>query len=194
MLKKLKKYLSYRLASLIKPEIIGGFTRADKVFLKHVGISNMSHVSYPENLDIEDYVFIGHFNYIDCLIGTRIGEGTQISNFISVLNHSSHLALRLHAKQQAIIKPEDRKGLTKGRVDIGKYCFIGAHSIIMPGTKLGDGCIVSAYSFVKGEFPPFSILRGSPAVVVGDARQIDEQMLAQFPELREHYMGGNFYP
>lgn len=193
MLKKLKKYLSYRLASMVKPEIIGGFTRYDGVFLKHVGISNMSHVSFPENLHIEDYVFIGHFNYVDCLIGTRIGEGTQISNFISVLNHSSHHALRLHARQQANMPPQNRKGLVKGKVDIGKYCFIGAHAVIMPGTKLGNGCIVSAYSYVSGEFPPFSILRGCPAVVIGDARQADEKLLDEFPELKESYMGGNFF-
>ncbi len=193
MLKKLKSYLSYRLARLMKPEIIGGFRRSDKVFLKNVGISNTSHISYPGNLYLEDFVFIGHYNYIDCLIGTRIGEGTQISNFISVLNHSSHHALRLHARQQSSMHPADRKGLLKGKVEIGKYCFVGAHSIIMPGSKLGDGCIVSAYSYVSGEFPPFSIIRGCPATVVGDVRKKDEQLLIEFPELREHYMGGNFF-
>jgi hypothetical protein len=46
---------------------------------------------------------------------------------------------------------------------------------------------------VSGEFPPFSILRGCPAVVIGDARQADEKLLDEFPELKESYMGGNFF-
>jgi acetyltransferase-like isoleucine patch superfamily enzyme len=57
----------------------------------------------------------------------------------------------------------------------------------MPETKIGKGCIVSAYSLVKGEFPDYSILKGNPAVIVGDTRQIDAELLERHPELREFY-------
>ena len=79
------------------------------------------------------------------------------------------------------------KGYVKGSVFIGKYTFIGPHSVIMPGTKIGKGSIVSAYSMVKGDFPEFSIIAGNPAKVVGNTRNIDGPFLQANPELRTFY-------
>jgi hypothetical protein len=40
---------------------------------------------------------------------------------------------------------------------------------------------------VKGAFPDFAILAGNPAKVVGDTRQFDAKLLAEHPDLKEHY-------
>ncbi len=58
---------------------------------------------------------------------------------------------------------------------------------ILPGTKIGKGCIVSAYSLVSGEFPDFSIISGQPAKVIGDTRKMDARYLKESPELQESY-------
>jgi acetyltransferase-like isoleucine patch superfamily enzyme len=79
------------------------------------------------------------------------------------------------------------KGYIRGSVDIGAYTFIGPHAIIMPDTTIGKGSIVAAFSYVKGNFPDFSIIAGNPAKVVGDTRKIDEQYLKEHPELNEYY-------
>jgi acetyltransferase-like isoleucine patch superfamily enzyme len=57
----------------------------------------------------------------------------------------------------------------------------------MPNTKIGKGSLVAAYSYVKGEFPDFSIISGNPAKVIGDTRDMDERQLKQHPELRSYY-------
>jgi acetyltransferase-like isoleucine patch superfamily enzyme len=57
----------------------------------------------------------------------------------------------------------------------------------MPGTKIGKGSIVAAYSYVRGEFPDFSIIAGNPAQVVGDTRTKDNILLNQHPELQAFY-------
>jgi acetyltransferase-like isoleucine patch superfamily enzyme len=49
---------------------------------------------------------------------------------------------------------------------IGARCFIGAHSIILPGVTVGDGSIVGAGSVVTGDVPPATIVAGNPARVV----------------------------
>jgi acetyltransferase-like isoleucine patch superfamily enzyme len=49
---------------------------------------------------------------------------------------------------------------------IGKRCFIGAHSIILPGVTIGDGSIVGAGSVVITDVPPATIVAGNPARVV----------------------------
>ena len=119
---------------------------------------------------------MGHFNYIDGYRKVKIGRGCQITNYVSILTHSSHDSIR--------IDPMDTHhyGLVEGEVEIGEFTYIGAHSVIMPGTKLGKGCIVSAFSYVSGEFPDYSILRGQPANVVGNTKERDQHILALNPE------------
>jgi acetyltransferase-like isoleucine patch superfamily enzyme len=51
-------------------------------------------------------------------------------------------------------------------VRIGDNCFIGAHSIILPGVTIGDGCIVAAGSVVARDVPAGSLVAGNPARVV----------------------------
>ncbi|MFN5317619.1 MAG: acyltransferase [Bacteroidia bacterium] len=153
--------------------------------LLNTRISNTTYIGNPESLNYEDHVFIGHFNFIDASNGITLSEGCQITNYVSVLTHSSHISIRLYGREY---KGNDMIGYVKGSVSIGKFTFIGPHSVIMPGTKIGKGCIVSAYSMVKGEFPDFSIISGNPAKIVGDTRKLDAEFLNQHPELNVHYL------
>ena len=49
---------------------------------------------------------------------------------------------------------------------IGARCFIGAHSIILPGLTIGDGSIVGAGSVVTESVPPRAIVAGNPARII----------------------------
>ncbi len=44
-----------------------------------------------------------------------------------------------------------------GDVKIGSNCWIGAGTIILKGTNIGNGCIVAAGSVVKGHIPDDSV-------------------------------------
>jgi acetyltransferase-like isoleucine patch superfamily enzyme len=57
----------------------------------------------------------------------------------------------------------------------------------MPGTRIGKGSVIAAYSLVKGEFPEFSIISGNPAVVIGDTRTGDKEFLKLNQELIPYY-------
>lgn len=48
-------------------------------------------------------------------------------------------------------------------VHIGRHCFIGGGSVIMPGVTIGDQTIVAAGSVVFSDVPPCSIVGGNPA-------------------------------
>lgn len=171
---------------IAKPRMVLGYTSFDGTYLAKTRISNTVDIVNPENLNIADNVFIGHYNILDASNRITIGEGCQISNFISILTHSSHQSVRLYGKHY-IQHNGNHKGYITGEVIIGKYTFIGAHSIIMPGSKIGKGSLVTAYSLVKGEFPDFAIIAGNPAQVVGDTRVKDSKLLNEYPELAEYY-------
>ena len=49
---------------------------------------------------------------------------------------------------------------------IGKECQIGAHSIIMPGVRVGDNCVVAVASVVMKDVPPNCLVLGNPARVI----------------------------
>lgn len=154
--------------------------------LKYTRIGSTTVISYPENLVLGEHVFIAHFSFIDAQVRVEIGEGCQIGYWVTIVNHSSHIAIRLYGKEYANLQGAPSAYL-RGPVKIGAYTFIGPHSIIMPGTTIGKGSIVSAHSIVKGEFPDFAIIAGNPARCVGDTRELDEKYLKQYPELRVHY-------
>ncbi len=56
---------------------------------------------------------------------------------------------------------------TKGSVDIGKYCWLGMNSIILPNVVLGDFTIVGAGSVVTKSFNDgFCVIAGNPAKMI----------------------------
>lgn len=168
-----------------RPQMLWGYKRkSDGKYLERVRISDTTFLDFEENLSIQDNVFIGHFNFVEASNGLAIEEGVQITNYVTITTHSSHQSIRLYGAKYA--GPE-MVGYKKGAVKIGKYSFIGPHSTIMPETTIGKGSVVAAYSYVKGVFPDFAIIAGNPAKVVGDSREMDKKVLANHPELKEHY-------
>lgn len=52
-------------------------------------------------------------------------------------------------------------------VKIGKNVFVGANSLILPGTIIGDNCIIGGGSTVKGNLDANGIYCGNPAKKIG---------------------------
>jgi acetyltransferase-like isoleucine patch superfamily enzyme len=185
LLQRLWQPTKMLISRLLGTRMVGGFVRGDGEFLPHTRISNTSCVFARERLNVGDHVFIGHFSVLDATYGLRIGEGCQIGFFTGIFSHSSHAAIRLYGREY--VKTAEKKAYFTAPVEIGDYCFIGAHATVLPGTRLGRGSIVSAYSLVSGSHPDFAILAGQPAKVVGDTRRMDERLLREHPELAPHY-------
>jgi len=184
MFRKIKNIVHYWLKYLFKPGMIYGIKHGG-VYLKNTRISNTTIIENADKLSLSDNVFIGHHNFIEASNEIAIGEGCQITNFISIISHSSHNSIRLYGKVYRDYK--EHEGYIKGRISIGPYTFVGPHSLIMPNTSIGKGCLIQAYSYVKGNFPDFSILGGNPAKVIGDTRESDKECLKNHPELETYY-------
>lgn len=181
----LRRLIINAVNKMVRPSIVGGFLRSDGVYLKNTRISNKTYIGAKDNLFIEDHVFIGHFNFIEASNKLVIKQGCQITSFVTITTHSSHTSIRLY--RENYISTADPAGYLRGGIFIGEYTYIGPHSTIMPNTHIGKGCVVSAYSYVKGDYPDFSIISGNPAKVVGDTRSGDEDFLELNPELRDGY-------
>lgn len=165
--------------------MVYGYRHADGRWLAHTRVSTHTRIEHPATLDIGDHVFIGHFTMLDASGGLSIGEGCQITNYVSILTHSSHRAIRLMGR--AYFDHAAPTGYVRRATRIGAYSFIGPHSVIAPGAQIGRGVLVQAYSYVAGEVPDFAIVAGQPARVVGDTRAGDRRWLEADVQARQRY-------
>lgn len=93
--------------------------------------------------------------------GVHVGEYSYLAFESRVLCHDRTRGLRLHTR-------------------IGKNCFIGGRSLIMPGVEIGDGSVVGAGSVVTKSVPAGSVVAGNPARVLRSDVTVGQY--GRFPE------------
>lgn len=99
--------------------------------------------------------------------GVHIGEHTYLAFESCILCHDRTRGLYLHTR-------------------IGKNCFIGGRSLILPGVEIGDGCIVGAGSIVTKSVPPGSVVAGNPARVIKSGVSVGRYGRFHDADLVEH--------
>lgn len=92
--------------------------------------------------------------YIQGTNGIFIGDYTQIAAGVSIISANHSLT-------------DNRRHIDCRSIIIGSHCWIGAHSIILPGVRLGKYTIVGAGAVVTKSFESgYQVLAGNPAKVV----------------------------
>lgn len=86
-----------------------------------------------------------------------IGDDCLIGENVTIMDHNAHG-----------VKPSERRtsaGTVKDAI-IGKNVWIGNNVTILPGSKIGDNCILAIGCVVKGNIPANVIVQGNPGVIV----------------------------
>ncbi len=60
--------------------------------------------------------------------------------------------------------PEEYRNTTRAPIKIGKFCIIGANSVVLPGVKIGDGSVVGASSVVTKDLDPWGVYIGNKRI------------------------------
>ncbi len=106
--------------------------------------------------EIGEGVYIGGMSEINAN-GAKvvIGNNCDVASFVSINCADSH------KKCIGLSDEVERKDII-----IGDNVFIGSHSVIKGGAKIGHHSVVAAGTIVEGiEIPPYSLIYGTPMMV-----------------------------
>ena len=154
--------------------------------------------AYRRRYNIGENCFIGHgvllhrHHYTDGTI--RIGANCHISEDVNIdytggltlgykVGISEGAKIFTHNHVVDFTGVDKSKGCLKTPLLIQDYAWIGARAMIMPGvSEIGRGAVVSANTCVKTKIPPYAIVMGNPAKIVG-FRLLPKEIIEREKEL-----------
>lgn len=95
--------------------------------------------------------------YIHAHKKITIGKNCVMASGVNIIDANGH---QTYSDNRTVGQDEPKE------VEIGNNVWIGLNATILKGTIIGDNCIVSAGSVVRGTFPQDSIIVGNPARIV----------------------------
>ncbi len=126
-------------------------------------ISSGCRVICPENIEFDPddlNNFQGFGNYFQAFGKIVIGKGTFIAPNVGLITANHDL-----------LDPDEH--LAPSPIILGKKCWIGMNSVILPGVTLGDHTVVGAGSIVTKSFEKgYCVIAGNPARII---KQLDSE-------------------
>lgn len=138
-------------------------------YIKHYGLGKNCLVQYGVTIICEHFsvgkitcgekVLFARDCDIDYTGDLFIGDRVSLSEGIKIFTHNHSV-------------DNSDKGKNKGRIltplIIQDRVWIGARAVIAPGVgEIGRGAVISTCSFVRNKVPPYAIVMGNPAKVIG---------------------------
>ncbi|MBD3611248.1 MAG: acyltransferase [Hydrogenovibrio crunogenus] len=141
-------------------------------FTKIIGLDN---IEFGKNIIIDDFVLVYAKEKI------KIGNFVHIANFASITGGNELIVEDFAAISQGcriLTATDDFKysGFGNSTVDnkfrniksaaikIGKFCVVGANSVVLPSVTIGEGATVGANSVVTKDLQPWGIYIGNKKV------------------------------
>ena len=114
----------------------------------------------PRNIVIGEDSIIGEGVVLDGRDKLLIGSHVDIATEVMIYNSQHDVNQENFIATSAPVKIED-------------YVFIGPRVIILAGVTIGRGAIVGAGAVVTKDVPPYAMVGGVPAKIIGERRNKD---------------------
>ncbi|KKP60629.1 MAG: acetyltransferase (isoleucine patch superfamily), partial [Candidatus Roizmanbacteria bacterium GW2011_GWC2_34_23] len=114
----------------------------------------------PRNICIGEDSIIGEGVVLDGRDLLTIGNHVDIASEVMIYNSEHNVNDENFVANNSPVKIED-------------YVFIGPRVIILAGVIVGRGAVVGAGAVVTKDVPPYAIVGGVPAKIIGERRNKD---------------------
>ena len=157
--------------------------KRQEAYRKHYGYGGNVHIQYGVTIVCEHYsvgkitcgknVLFARNVDIDYTGDLSFENGVKLSEGVKILTHDHNLDFNQ--------RDSLRHGLIKTPLIIRDNVGIGAHALIMPGvSEIGRRAMISSNAVVKRQVPPYAIVMGNPARIVGF--RYSPAIIAEFEE------------
>lgn len=138
-------------------------------YTKIVGIE---HITFGDHVLIDDFTFlyakapmrIGHYVHIACFSSLVAGAELVLEDFVAVSHGARILTGTDDFKDRGFgnsTVPEKYRNAARKPVRIGRFCIVGANSVVLPGVTIGEGATVGANSVVTRDLDPWGVYIGN---------------------------------
>ena len=153
----------------------------DKYKIQNVKTFEYTKIIGIENIDFGKYIIIDDFVLIYAKEEIKIGNYVHIANFTSITGGNKLELGDFSAVSQGcriLTATDDFKeygfgnstiankfrNIKSAPIKIGKYCIVGANSVVLPGVTIGEGATIGAGSVVTKDLEPWGIYIGNKRI------------------------------
>jgi len=129
-----------------------------------ITVSNRDNLVMMEGATLEPGTVILNV-HAKFVMGRYSGAGPNLT--VIAGNHLSVPGKFLLCVTDSDKKALDPEGLQDRDVILEEDVWIGANVVLLNGVKIGRGAVIAAGTVCRGKIPPYAIVAGNPAKVVG---------------------------
>ena len=141
-------------------------------YTKIVGIEN---IVFGRNVIIDDFVFImavnkitiGNYVHIACFSSITGGDELVVGDYSAISQGCRILTATDDFKEWGFgnsTVPSRFRNARRAPIRIGRFCIVGANSVVLPGVTIGEGATVGACSVITKDLEPWGIYLGNKRV------------------------------
>lgn len=145
-----------------------------KLYNKYLEICGVDIKGTVKYIHSSVYIDTAYANHI------HIGDNSVISVNSILLAHDFSVECGLNSIGLGDLQNE--KSIVKD-VYIGKNVFIGCGCVILPGTQIGDNCVIGAGTVCSGKIPENSIVVGEKWKVIANTTDWAKEKLDEYGAL-----------
>ena len=134
-------------------------------YTKIIGLEN---IQFGTGVILDDFVLLyakkkirlGNYVHIACFSSITGGEETNMDDFSGLSQGCRVLTGTEDFKDWGFGNPTipaQFRNVRTAPVRIGRFCIIGANSVVLPGVTIGEGAMVGACSVVSKDLAPWGI-------------------------------------
>jgi acetyltransferase-like isoleucine patch superfamily enzyme len=163
-------------AKIIQSEIHGAVSIGDRSVINESIISGDVRIGQNTTLWGPNIQLLAQINPIS------IGNFCSIARDVTIQEyfHNHHKLTTYFIGRNVFGSDIKEEAVSKGEITIGNDVWIGTGCQIMSGVNIGHGVVIGANSTVTKDIPPYAIVGGVPAKIIGYrfSEEIIEELLS----------------